>query len=91
MYGLFVLMGSFLGFGGCLLGLLGAWCGKMLVSSTHLFDLPPDIYGLSALPMVFAGREVFLITVIALMLSIVASFYPAWVLLHRHTVREVLI
>lgn len=65
------LVGTAFGVG---LGLFVNW----LLDRTHLIQLPPDIYYISFLPVVVRWNEVAMIAIVAMLISFVATFFPAY-------------
>ena len=64
-------VGSIAGVG---LGLLGCW----LVTRLTFFKLPAEIYFISYLPVVIRPREVAALALLALLISLLATLYPAY-------------
>jgi lipoprotein-releasing system permease protein len=69
---------------GALVGLLGAVSGVLLgtiaiviANRYQLVSLSADVYSISSVPLHFSWRDAFLAALIALLLSIVATIYPA--------------
>ncbi len=72
-------------FEGLVIGAFGATIGLVLgVSLTLLLDkyqfikLPKDIYYIESLPVLMVGWEILAIVVGALLISVLATMYPAW-------------
>ncbi|WP_303905799.1 lipoprotein-releasing ABC transporter permease subunit [Thiohalomonas denitrificans] len=84
--GVFMVQGTLIGFVGTLLGLIGGVTLALNVENIvpaieQLFSiqfLPADVYYISDLPSELHGSDVVNITVIAFLLSVVATLYPAW-------------
>ncbi len=75
---LFCLIGVGMGLVGTVVGsVLGLGVNAVLARS-RLIDLPPDIYYISFLPVVVRWREVGLIACVAVLISLLATVYPAW-------------
>lgn len=83
---IFMIQGTLIGLIGTLLGLLG---GITLATNVEtvvpaiesLFGtkfLPPDIYYISEVPSDMRWPDVFLISTVAFVMSILATIYPAW-------------
>jgi len=76
--GVFVLQGSFAGtmgaLGGGLFGLLLCW----IQGRFHVVTIPGDVYFIDYLPVSVHAMDVVLILVSALLISLFASFLPAW-------------
>ncbi|MDE2293295.1 MAG: ABC transporter permease [Elusimicrobia bacterium] len=69
-----LLIGGFGTFFGVGLGLLLSW----VIWRFPIVRLPADIYYLSRVPVQVEPRDVLSVTACGLLLSIVATFYPAW-------------
>ena len=74
---IFLWQGAFLGVIGSLLGIGLAWLGCAALSYSHLIKLSPDIYYLSYLPVEMKWQEVVLVGSGIVVISLMASFYPA--------------
>jgi lipoprotein-releasing system permease protein len=75
---IFVLQGLFIGGLGTLLGVVGGviLCGIM--DRYQIIDLPPDVYFITTIPARMETLDVVVITISALLLSFLATLYPAW-------------
>ncbi|HSS18528.1 MAG TPA: ABC transporter permease [Pyrinomonadaceae bacterium] len=69
---------------GALVGALGAFFGVLLGTAAilianryHLISLSADVYSISAVPLHFNLRDAVLAALVALVLSVVATLYPA--------------
>ena len=49
-----------------------------LLEKTHWIELPPDIYYIGYLPVVVNGTEITVIVALALLITFLATLYPAW-------------
>ncbi len=84
--GIFMVQGTVIGFVGTLLGLIGGVALALNVETIvpaieHAFGiqfLPADVYYISDLPSELHWDDVVKITVVAFVLSVVATIYPAW-------------
>jgi lipoprotein-releasing system permease protein len=84
--GVFVVQGSLIGVIGVLLGLIGGL--SLTVNLDHVvafveqvfgFEvMPADVYYITGLPTDLRADDVGLITLVALLMSMVATLYPAW-------------
>ena len=75
---LFCLIGVGMGFVGTLFG-VGLGMGvNWFLDRTHLIHLPADIYYISFLPVVVRWREIALIGAVAMLISFVATLFPAY-------------
>lgn len=83
---IFIIQGTLIGLIGTLLGLLGgvtlATNVETVVPAIESFFgtkfLPPDIYYISDVPSDMRWPDVFLISAVAFIMSILATIYPAW-------------
>ncbi|OFZ52688.1 MAG: hypothetical protein A2428_08825 [Bdellovibrionales bacterium RIFOXYC1_FULL_54_43] len=75
---LFCLIGLGMGFVGTAFGIVFGLLINLLLEKTHWIDLPPDIYYIGFLPVVVHWREVGLIALTAMLISFLATVYPAW-------------
>ena len=83
---IFIITGAAIGVGGTfvgfLLGLVIAWNVESLRQVVSYFSgaqiFPPELYFLSRLPSDVRASEVIAIVVMALVLSLLATLYPAW-------------
>ncbi|MFQ6113256.1 MAG: lipoprotein-releasing ABC transporter permease subunit [bacterium] len=67
--------------GGAIGTILGSIIGFLLCWSQwkyQYFSLPPDVYIISSLPILMKGKDFFLIALAAVLLSLMATVYPAW-------------
>ena len=84
--GIFIVQGTFIGLAGTLLGLIGgvslALNVETLVPRLEAFlgakILPEDIYYISKVPSDLHWADVGVITVMAFLLTVLATLYPAW-------------
>lgn len=58
---------------GCIFGFALCWSQQKF----EFFSLPPDVYIISALPILMKARDFFFISLAALLLCFLATFYPA--------------
>lgn len=72
-------------FQGFLVGLIGTFLGSLIGYSLgflqyhyHLITLPGDVYLISALPIVMQLKDFIAITTVSILLSLLASVYPAY-------------
>ena len=76
---LFLIEGGVVGFvgafGGVLLGLAACLVGNYF----KLVSLPADVYSISNVPLAAGPREVVLSALLAFVLSVIATIYPAFV------------
>jgi lipoprotein-releasing system permease protein len=75
---LFCLIGVGMGLVGTIFG-VGLGLGvNFVIDRTHLIHLPADIYYISFLPVVVRWKEIALIAVAAMLISFVATLFPAY-------------
>ena len=58
---------------GCIIGFAVCWAQERF----QFFSLPPDVYIISALPILMKARDFIFIALAALLLCFMATFYPA--------------
>lgn len=83
---IFVVQGSAVGFFGTLIGavlgcLLALYIGPLVAAIESLFDwyiFNPDVYYISHLPSVLLWQDVLIICSVALVVSVLATLYPAY-------------
>ncbi len=84
--GIFMVQGTLIGVFGTLLGLFGGISLAMNIETVipaleQLFGvqfLSPDIYYISELPSDLRWRDVYKISILSLIISLIATIYPAW-------------
>lgn len=76
--GIFMLQGFLIGLTGTLIGLTGGLVTCHLMNKYHIIKLPPDVYYLSHLPAKVNVMDFSAVTVSALVISFLATVYPAW-------------
>lgn len=76
---IFVLQGFYLSLIGIISGNLLALIISALQKYFNLITLPGEIYFISNVPIIFDLFNYFLVSVIALILSLAASFIPSWI------------
>lgn len=74
----FMLMGSFIGIGGTLLGGTGGLILCFIQEKYHLIKLPGDVYVLPYFPILVRFWDVVAIFIISIALCILATLLPAW-------------
>lgn len=75
---IFVLEGMLVGIIGTILGNLIGYSLGFLQLKFGLVSLPSDVYLINSLPIVLEWTDFFAISTVAILLSLVASFYPAY-------------
>ena len=74
---LFMLTGFLIGFSGTIIGLVGGFILCALLKRYHFIELPKDIYYISTLPVRVELLDVVAISASALIISLIATIYPA--------------
>ena len=74
---IYLATGLFIGIGGTILGNLIGLGASWAANRFELVPLPRDVYSISHLPFVIEWPEVIGVNVIAIVLSILATWYPA--------------
>lgn len=75
---IFMIEGAIIGLVGTLLGLLGGYTLCKLLATYQFIELPRDVYYISTLPVRMDPLDVTLIALAAIIISLVATVYPAW-------------
>jgi lipoprotein-releasing system permease protein len=75
---IFMIEGAVIGLVGTILGLLGGFTLCELLATYKFIELPQDVYYISTLPVKMDPVDVALIAVAAMVISLVATLYPAW-------------
>jgi len=75
---IFMIEGAIIGLVGTLSGLLGGYTLCKLLATYQFIELPPDVYYISTLPVRMDPLDVTLIALAAIIISLVATVYPAW-------------
>ena len=75
---IFVLEGLIIGFIGTFLGIVGGMLLATLQNTYHIIALPPDVYYISHLLIKITPRDLILVIVSAISISLVATLYPSW-------------
>ncbi len=75
---IFMIEGLVIGLLGTLLGLLGGYGLCKLLATYQFIELPQDVYYISTLPVKMEPLDVTLIALAAIIISLVATVYPAW-------------
>jgi lipoprotein-releasing system permease protein len=75
---IFMIEGLVIGLVGTLLGLLGGYGLCTLLATYQFIELPQDVYYISTLPVKIDPLDVTLIALAAIVISLVATVYPAW-------------
>jgi lipoprotein-releasing system permease protein len=75
---LFCFLGLGIGVVGTLVGVSGGLGLGWILEKTHWIDLPADVYYIGFLPVIVRWPEIFLIMMMALLISFLATLYPSW-------------
>jgi lipoprotein-releasing system permease protein len=75
---IFILEGLIIGLAGTVLGILGSFVVAALQNTYHIVGLPPDVYYISHLIIKITPRDLILVTVSAISISLMATLYPSW-------------
>jgi lipoprotein-releasing system permease protein len=75
---IFMFEGAVIGLVGTLLGLLGGYGLCKLLATYKFIELPQDVYYISTLPVKMDPMDTVLIALAAIIISLVATLYPAW-------------
>ena len=75
---IFMIEGLVIGLVGTILGLLGGYTLCKLLATYKFIELPADVYYISTLPVKMDPLDVTLIALAAIVISLVATVYPAW-------------
>jgi lipoprotein-releasing system permease protein len=75
--GIFVLEGALVGVVGAITGVALAVATILLANRYQLISLPPDVYSISNVPLGLNLRDATLAAMVAIVLSILATLYPA--------------
>jgi lipoprotein-releasing system permease protein len=75
---IFMIEGLIIGLVGTFLGLVGGFCLCKLLATYQFVQLPRDVYYISTLPVKIDALDVTLTALAAVVISLVATLYPAW-------------
>ena len=75
---IFMIEGLIIGLVGTLLGLVGGFGLCKLLATYQFVQLPRDVYYISTLPVKIDALDVTLTALAAIVISLVATLYPAW-------------
>ncbi|MDQ7838403.1 MAG: lipoprotein-releasing ABC transporter permease subunit [Thermodesulfobacteriota bacterium] len=75
---IFVMEGVIVGFTGTILGIIGGFGLTSLLKKYKFIKLPSDVYYISTLPVKVEALDVALISFAAIVISFLATLYPAW-------------
>ncbi len=74
---IFILEGAMIGIGGAVLGVVVGVIACMLGNHFRLVSLPADVYSISNVPFNVALADVLIASTVAVLLSLIATLYPA--------------
>ncbi|HIE44193.1 MAG TPA: ABC transporter permease [Candidatus Omnitrophica bacterium] len=75
---IFLYQGLIIGFSGTVLGCLGGLLLGILLGKYRFISLPEEIYYISSLPVSLEGHVFALVSLVALVISLLATIYPAY-------------
>jgi lipoprotein-releasing system permease protein len=75
---IFMLQGLLVGLVGTIAGLLSGFGICHVLAKYKFIELPPDIYYISTLPVKVETLDVMIVTLAAVVISFLATIYPAW-------------
>jgi len=75
---IFVLEGLIIGLIGTAIGIMGSFLLANLQNHYQIISLPPDVYYISHLLIKITPRDLILVTVSAISISLLATIYPSW-------------
>jgi lipoprotein-releasing system permease protein len=75
---IFMLQGLLVGLVGTIAGLLSGFGICHVLAKYKFIELPPDIYYISTLPVKVETLDVMFVTLAAVVISFLATIYPAW-------------
>ncbi len=75
---IFMIQGFLIGLVGTIIGIIGGLGLSYLMNEFQLIQLPPDVYYLSHLPAKVKLIDFVSVTVSAVVISFLATIYPAW-------------
>jgi lipoprotein-releasing system permease protein len=83
---LFVIEGAVVGAVGAITGVLLGIAACFIGNYYKLVSLPADVYSISNVPLINNPAEMFFAALIAFLLSVLATIYPAWTASHMRPV-----
>jgi lipoprotein-releasing system permease protein len=75
---IFILEGLIIGLTGTSMGIAGGFLLAALQNTYQIIALPPDVYYISHLLIKITLRDLILVTVSAISISLLATVYPSW-------------
>lgn len=75
---IFILEGLIIGLSGTTLGITGGFIIAWIQNTYHIIGLPPDVYYISNLLIKITPRDLILVIVSAISISLMATLYPSW-------------
>jgi putative ABC transport system permease protein len=74
---IFLRVGTIIGFGGIILGIILGFFGYFLLDTFDIVSLPADVYGSAKLPLDLAISDFISIIIGAVLIVLLSSYYPA--------------
>ncbi len=74
----FMLQGLFIGLIGTIIGITGGFLLGYVLNTYQLIKLPADVYYLNHLPVLMKFSDFIMISTSAILISFLATLYPAW-------------
>lgn len=75
---IFIFQGLLMGVIGTLMGVLIGWTACVLLAKYQFIKIPADIYNISSLPVNMQFTDFLMVSLAAIVISLLASLYPAW-------------
>jgi lipoprotein-releasing system permease protein len=75
---IFMLQGLIIGFAGMIIGGTAGALTSWLANTYRLIKLDPRIYSISYVPFHIQPLDLLLVTLLAVVISFLATIYPAW-------------
>jgi lipoprotein-releasing system permease protein len=75
---IFMLQGLFIGLIGTFIGIAGGYALGFILNKYQIIRLPADVYYLSHLPVKMSAFDFVTVSLSAIMISFLATIYPAW-------------
>jgi lipoprotein-releasing system permease protein len=75
---IFILEGLIIGLTGTAIGIAGGFLLAVIQNTYHIVALPPDVYYISHLFIKITPRDLILVIVSAISISLLATIYPSW-------------
>ena len=75
---IFLLEGTIIGFAGTAMGVIGGVLLCNLLKKYQFIQIPQDVYNLDHLPVMMIPSDVIMVSLVAIVVTILATLYPAW-------------